>query len=174
MSDDSRARRNLQPFNGLPLLAEDMYSHLPYVKDIQLCPKEMIRLCSGNLLKFYNISADESVIIDTNDLCDHLVSRGLQVCLKYRAPLEDDGDAVDVSASVRTYATVLTEKLIDQASEEAESDDKEAEEDTQETLEAATESEGSDEADEGPALTNAFADIDDDEDDDDFSFLRAK
>ena len=144
------ATHTLPPFLDPRASRYDMYQHLPYVKNIELCSPDTIRLVSGNVLKYYMIiSLPDTVTINTNPLAEFLVEQGKRASLRYHSHIvpkpEDIIDAQEGFQSGISPVEVLhTEEepdLIDTASSEKEQE-----------------------------LTNPFADVS--EYDDDFSFLQ--
>ena len=144
------ATHTLPPFLDPRASRYDMYQHLPYVKNIELCSPDTIRLVSGNVLKYYMIiSLPDTVTINTNPIAEFLVEQGKRASLRYHYHIvpkpEDIIDAQEGFQSGISPVEVLhTEEepdLIDTASSEKEQE-----------------------------LTNPFADVS--EYDDDFSFLQ--
>ncbi|MCI8625038.1 MAG: hypothetical protein HFI40_01945 [Lachnospiraceae bacterium] len=144
------ATHTLPPFLDPRASRYDMYQHLPYVKNIELCSPDTIRLVSGNVLKYYMIiSLPDTVTINTNPIAEFLVEQGKRASLRYHSHIvpkpEDIIDAQEGFQSGISPVEVLhTEEepdLIDTASSEKEQE-----------------------------LTNPFADVS--EYDDDFSFLQ--
>ena len=144
------ATHTLPPFLDPRASRYDMYQHLPYVKNIELCSPDTIRLVSGTVLKYYMIiSLPDTVTINTNPIAEFLVEQGKRASLRYHSHIvpkpEDIIDAQEGFQSGISPVEVLhTEEepdLIDTASSEKEQE-----------------------------LTNPFADVS--EYDDDFSFLQ--
>lgn len=157
-------KRQLKPFDGAPFSAEDMYSHLPYVKDIALCTKETIRLNSGNIIKYYSVGNEESVTIDTNELSDHFTQLGHEESARKYIQNLDETEGEGITDSALDVANKLVED------NEQTTSSSEVTEDYDDQL-AAPEGEA---AGEDEVLTDAFAGVDDDDDEYDFSFLRPK
>ena len=154
-------KRTLPPFDGVPLSSEDMYTHLPYVKDITLCTPETIRLVSGNVIKYYTVEKKDPITIDSNAESDRLTQLSHdEIARKYAQEMaEKEEDMDDMAESAADIAAMLTQ-------------------DSQPELplnEEATESEPEEapETAEEPEIVDAFAGIDTDEEDEyDFSFLK--
>lgn len=158
--------RTLPPFLDSNHNAHDIYRFLPYHKDIELCPPEMIRLLSGNVVKYYTIVREESVTIDTNNLAEHLVKLGKQASARYHSHIiVHPEDIIDGEASV-TDSSDMDEAVAALLAEQARN--------TQSLTDSDSSMEDLPDANAAPKeapsapLTNPFADI---EDDDDFSFL---
>lgn len=149
--------RSLPPFAELRVNELEMYDHLPYHKDVELCPPEMIKMVSGNVVKYYTIQEDQSQTIDTNDLAEHLVERGRNASRHYHSH-----DILD------------SENVID-AEEFHEEDISTSPADTPPSVTppSATSGKAPKSKQTGDKqITNAFSGLEDDEDEDDFSFLR--
>ena len=147
-------KRSLRPFDGAPLTSDNMYSHLPYVKDINLCTPEMVRLQSGNLIKYYSIDNAEAVTVDSNELADQFVQAEYNnIIMKQSEAFAARMAEEDAEGVADDLAAKLIEDIGDLPEETAETVQPEEEE----------------------VITNAFEGYDSDDDDEyDFSFLKAK
>ena len=155
-------KRMLPPFDGQPLSSEDMYTHLPYVKDISLCTPETIRLVSGNVIKYYTVEQKDPVTVDSNAESDRLTQLSHdEVARKYAESIADQEDSLaDITESAADLAAKLTE--------DSEPDIMEAGSPSEEDTAEAPEQESAE-----PELTDAFAGYNEDEEDEfDFSFLK--
>ena len=155
-------KRMLPPFDGQPLSSEDMYTHLPYVKDITLCTPETIRLVSGNVIKYYTVEQKDPVTVDSNAESDRLTQLSHdEVARKYAESIaEQEESLADITETAADLAAKLTE---------------DTEPDVLDAQQALTAEEAPAEAAE-PAeaeLTDAFEGYNEDEEDEyDFSFLK--
>ncbi len=146
------ATHTLPPFLDPRASRYDMYQHLPYVKNIELCSPDTIRLVSGNVLKYYMIlRLPDTVTINTNPIAEFLVEQGKRASLRYHSHIvpkpedileAEEGFQAGISPAEILHteaAPALADTVPDEETSEAE-------------------------------LTNAFADVS--EFDDDFSFLQ--
>jgi len=162
MSDNEK--RTLPPFDGLPLSSEDMYTHLPYVKDITLCTPETIRLVSGNVIKYYTVDTKETITIDTNAESDRLTQKSHdEVARKYAESLNEHSEALlDMTEAVEDVASKLVEDSSPDIMEQQVENEPVSEEVPQEAS-----------SEEEPEIVDAFAGYNEDEEDEyDFSFLK--
>jgi len=146
--------RQLAPFLELRIDDHDIYQKLPYKKDIYLCPPESVRLISGNVIKYYTIIPEEQVILDTNDLAEHLVALGKEESRRYHSHFIDNQKDVIDQEEFMSGEPVFEAGLAAQALTQDFSPD------TQKTPAAAKPQQ---------VITNPFLDVS--EDDDDYSFL---
>ena len=146
--------RQLAPFLELRIDNHDIYHKLPYKKDIYLCPPESVRLISGNVVKYYTIIPEEPIILDTNDLAEHLVALGKEESRRYHSHFIDDPE------NVIDQEDVISGEQGFQAGLAAQALVRDTDPDTQKSPAAAEPQQ---------VITNPFLDVS--EDDDDYSFL---
>ena len=155
-------KRTLPPFDGQPLSSEDMYTHLPYVKDITLCTPETIRMVSGNVIKYYTIESADTIKIDSSAESDRLTQKSHDdIARKYAEALAKSADAEEAIEGMTDQVEDMAAKLVADTSEDISNSNAEDE--------AVEESA----APEGEEIANAFEGYNEDEEDEyDFSFLK--
>ena len=157
-------KRTLPPFDGQPLSSEDMYTHLPYVKDITLCTPETIRMVSGNVIKYYTIENGDTITIDSSEESDRLTQKSHDdIARKYAQALAERADAAQAIEGMTDQVEDMAAKLVADTSEDVISS--QAADSAEEETTAA--------APEGEEIVNAFEGYNEDEEDEyDFSFLK--
>lgn len=58
---------SLRPYEFTVPAVTDMYDHLPYQCDCDMCNKDSIAMVSGNLIKFYRCSTTKEYTIDNTN-----------------------------------------------------------------------------------------------------------
>ncbi|MBP5306358.1 MAG: hypothetical protein J6Z02_10945 [Lachnospiraceae bacterium] len=155
-------KRTLPPFDGQPLSSEDMYTHLPYVKDITLCTPETIRMVSGNVIKYYTIESADTITIDSSAESDRLTQKSHDdIARKYAEALAKSADAEEAIEGMTDQVEDMAAKLVADTSEDISNSNAE-----DEAVEVSA-------APEGEEIANAFEGYNEDEEDEyDFSFLK--
>ncbi len=65
-ANELRLRRDKAPFNELNTQDFMMYDKFPYTMDINICPKDNHKLCSGNIIKYSTYAMNETFLVNSN------------------------------------------------------------------------------------------------------------